>query len=181
MQPRSPRSSQFDAADELESNPQEAHLDSTAEDTAPSSDSLASPLRKDALLALAKRHPATIALIDEITAEVTARTESRLRLATAEIRERRLWQVPVGDRGLVLFGAFACVNLLLVTAVLVLARVMVPWLAALVVSFAVGTGTVLFVLRRSSAVLAAGVVLMRVPFVRRLAMRKFAARLFAST
>ena len=156
-------------------------MDSTVESNAPGTESeLSTSIRKDALLALAKRHPATIALIDEITTEVMARSESRLRLATAEIRERRLWQVPVGDRGVVLFGVFASVNLLLVTLVLALSHLMAPWVAALVVSAATGTATALFMLRRSSAALAAGVALLRVPFLRRLALRKFAARLSAS-
>jgi hypothetical protein len=155
-------------------------LDSTEENSAPSTDAVVPSIRKDALLALAKRHPATIALIDEITTEVMARTESRLRVAAAEIRERRLWQVPVGDRGLVLFGAYATVNLLLVSMVLVLAHAMAPWLAALLVSCATAGATALFMLRRSHVALSAGVALLRVPFLRRIALRKFAARLSAS-
>jgi hypothetical protein len=141
------------------------------------------PLRKDALIAVARRHPATTALIEEITAEVTARTESRLRIATAELRERRLWNVPIADRALVLFGAFASVNLLLVTLVLALARAMPSWLAALVVSTATSGATALFALRRSngSAAAAARLRLLRLPLLRKLAARKFAARLFAGT
>jgi hypothetical protein len=154
-------------------------LDSTAESSAATPESETPSIRKDALLALAKRHPATIALIDEITAEVTARTESKLRLATAEIRDRRMWQVPVGARGLVLFGGFASVNLLLMTVVLGLARVMAPWLAAMVVSGAVAAATVLFVVTRSNQVFNR-FALLRLPLVRRIVMRKFAARLSAN-
>lgn len=140
-------------------------------------------IRKDALIALARRHPATTALIEEITAEVTARTESRLRLATAELRERRLWNLPMADRGLVLFGAFASVNLLLVTLVLALAHAMPSWLAALVVSTGTAGATSVFALRRSSgpAGSVARLRFLRLPLLRRLAVRKFAARLFAQS
>ena len=155
-------------------------MDSPAENNALSSEMRTPSIRKDALLDLARRHPATLALIEEITAEVSARTENRLRIAAAEIRERRLWQVPVSDRGLVLFGAFASVNLMLVTLVLGLARVMPAWLAALVVSGATASATALFAVRRSSQTLDR-LALLRLPFLRRIAIRKFAARLFAST
>jgi len=155
-------------------------LDSLAENNAPTSELQTPSIRKDALLDLARRHPATVALIEEITAEVSARTENRLRIAAAEIRERRRWQVPVADRGLVLFGAFASVNLLLVTLVLALARVMSPWLAALVVSGATAGATALFVVGRSHRSLDRFAIL-RLPLLRRIAIRKFAARLFAST
>jgi hypothetical protein len=155
-------------------------LDSPAENNVLTSEMRTPSIRKDALLDLARRHPATVAVIEEITAEVSARTEDRLRIAAAEIRERRMWQVPVSDRGLVLFGAFASVNLLLVTVVLGLARIMPSWLAALVVSGATAGATGLFVVRRSSQSLDR-LAMLRLPFLRRIAIRKFAARLFAST
>jgi hypothetical protein len=154
----------------------DSHLETDASTPSPQTPSI----RKDALIALARRHPATTALIEEITAEVTARTESRLRIATAELRERRLWQIPIADRALVLFGAFVSVNLLLVTLVLALAHAMPAWLAALVVSSATAGGTALFALRRSSEA-AARLRWLRVPLLRKLAVRKFAARLFAGT
>jgi hypothetical protein len=160
---------------------EEAVLESQSETGASTPDP---SIRKDALIALARRHPATTALIEEITAEVTARTESRLRIATAELRERRLWNLPVADRALVLFGAFASVNLLLVTLVLGLARAMPSWLAALVVSSATATATGLFALRRSNQPPVASLTrlrFLRLPLLRRLAVRKFAARLFAQT
>ena len=160
---------------------EEAALESHSEIGASTSDSETPSIRKDALIALARRHPATTALIEEITAEVTARTESRLRIATAELRERRLWNLPIADRAVVLFGAFASVNLLLVTLVLGLARSMPSWLAALVVSSATAGATALFALRRSNG-LAASVArrrFLRLPLLRKLAVSKFAARLFA--
>ena len=129
---------------------EEAVLESYLETGASTPDPETPSIRKDALIALARRHPATTALIEEITAEVTARTESRLRIATAELRERRLWNLPIADRALVLFGAFASVNLLLVTLVLGLAHAMPSWLAALVVSTATSVATGLFALRRSN-------------------------------
>jgi hypothetical protein len=131
-------------------------------------------IRKEDLIPLARRHPATIALIDEITAAVTARSEQRLELAASQIRERRLWNVPVGDRALVLFGGFATVNLLLVTLVLAMAQVMPAWLAALLVSTGTSGATAMVVLRRSPGAFG------RLPFLRKLAVRKFAARLFAN-
>jgi hypothetical protein len=167
---------------------EEAALDSYSDNRASSPDPDKTPtVRKEALIALARRHPATTAIIDEITAEVTARTESRLRIATAELRERRLWSVPLADRALVLFGGFVSVNLLLVTLVLGLARAMPAWLAALVVSTATAGVTALFALNRSArATTVVGAVsrsrwrFLRVPRLRRVAVRKFAARLFAN-
>ena len=159
-------------------------MDSYLEENGASSSVPEPSIRKDALIALARRHPATTALIDEITAEVTARTESRLRIATAELRERRLWNLPIADRALVLFGAFASVNLLLVTLVLGLARAMPSWLAALVVSGATSAATALFAVRRSKRAAAESVARMRflrLPLLRKIAVRKFAARLFAGT
>jgi hypothetical protein len=165
--------------------PEEAVLDSHSENRASTPAPETSSFRKDALVALARRHPATTALIEEITAEVTARTESRLRIATAELRERRLWNVPIADRGLVLFGAFAGLNLLLVTLVLGLAHLMPAWLAALVVSTGVSGATALFALRRSrqatAAVSVARLRFLHLPLLRKIAVRKFAARLFAGT
>jgi hypothetical protein len=164
--------------------PEEAPLDSQLDNVASTPVPETPSIRKDALIALARRHPATTALIEEITAEVTARTESRLRIATAELRERRLWNLPVADRALVLFGAFASVNLLLVTLVLGLARAMPSWLAALVVSGATSAVTALFAVRRSKRAAADSVARMRflrLPLLRKIAVRKFAARLFAGS
>jgi hypothetical protein len=130
--------------------------------------------RKTQLIEAARRNPATVALIEEITALVEANTGRQLELAKAELRAGLVFHRGLFHRiDLVTLGVFTTVNLLLVTAAFALARVMTPWLAGLLVSgisFA-ATATVVF---RSSSEPGA-----RLPALRRFAVRRFARRLFA--
>jgi hypothetical protein len=137
--------------------------------------------RKTELLQAARRHPATLALIEEITAQVEASAGRQIELAKAELRAGLVFHHGLFRRiDLVTLGVFTTINLMLVTVawarwggVFALSRVMVPWLAGLLVSgvsFA-GTATVIF---RSSTE-AGG----RLPALRRFAVRRFARRLFA--
>jgi hypothetical protein len=130
--------------------------------------------RKTELLQAARRHPATLALIEEITAQVEASAGRQIELAKAELRAGLVFHHGLFRRiDLVTLGVFTTINLMLVTVAFALSRVMVPWLAGLLVSgvsFA-GTATVIF---RSSTE-AGG----RLPALRRFAVRRFARRLFA--
>lgn len=130
--------------------------------------------RKTALLQTARRHPATIALVEEIMALVEANTGRQIELAKAELRPGQVFHHGLFHRiDLVTLGVFTTVNLLLVTAAFALAHVMAPWLAGLLVtgiSFA-ATATVVF---RASSEPGA-----RLPALRRFAVRRFARRLFA--
>jgi len=130
--------------------------------------------RRAALIEAARRNPATIALIEEITAIVEASTGRQLDLAKTELRNEVVFHHGLFHRiDLVTLGVFTTVNLLLVTVAFALARVMAPWLAGLLVSgiSLAGTATVIF---RSSSEPGA-----RLPALRRFAVRRFARRLFA--
>lgn len=130
--------------------------------------------RKTQLITAARRHPATIALVEEITALVEANTGRQIDLVKAELRAGLVFHHGLFHRiDLVTLGVFTTVNLLLVTAAFALSHVMAPWLAGLLVtgiSFA-GTATVVF---RASSEPGA-----RLPALRRFAVRRFARRLFA--
>jgi hypothetical protein len=130
--------------------------------------------RKTELVEAARRHPATVALVEEITALVEANTGRQIELAKAELGAGLVFHHGLFHRiDLVTLGVFTTVNLLLVTLAFALAHVMAPWLAGLLVtgiSFA-GTATVVF---RSSSEPGA-----RLPALRRFAVRRFARRLFA--
>lgn len=132
------------------------------------------PERKTELIAAARRHPATLALIEEITAQVEASAGRQIELAKAELRNGQVFSHRLFHRiDLVTLGVFTTVNLALVTVTFAFARVMAPWLAGLLVtglSFA-ATATVIF---RSSTEAGA-----RLPALRRFAVRRFARRLFA--
>ncbi len=131
--------------------------------------------RHSDLIRLAKRHPATIALIQEITAEVSAATDRRIELAKAELRAGLVFRRGLFRRiELVTVGVFTTLNLLLVTAALALAHVMAPWLAGLLVSGVSLTATTVVVARSS------GERRVWIPALRRLAARRFARRLFAN-
>ena len=86
--------------------------------------------RKTELLQAARRHPATIALIEEITAQVEASAGRQIELAKAELRAGLVFHHGLFHRiDLVTLGVFTTVNLLLVTVAFALSRVMAPWLA----------------------------------------------------
>jgi hypothetical protein len=130
------------------------------------------PTRREAVTSLARRHPATIALIEEITAQVNAESQRRMDLAQAALRQAFLEGVsPFASVGIGALGAFATANLLLVTIALALGQVMAPWLAALMVSgvtfVAVSTVAIRTSQRRG----------WRIPFVHRFTVRKFVERL----
>ena len=131
--------------------------------------------RHSDLIRLAKRHPATIALIQEITAEVSAATDRRIERAKAELREGVVFRHGLFRQiDLVTLGVFTTLNLLLVTAALALAQVMAPWLAGLLVSGVTLTATAATVVRSS------GEPRVWIPSLRKLAVRRFARRLFAN-
>jgi len=91
--------------------------------------------RETELVRTARRHPATIALIQEITAQVEASAERRIELAKTELRAGLVFHHGLFHRmDLVTLGVFTTVNLLLVTAAFALAHVMAPWLAGLLVT-----------------------------------------------
>ena len=128
----------------------------------------------DLVRTAAQRHPATIAVIQEITAQVEARVEKRIELAKAELRAGLVFHHGLFHRmDLVTLGVFTTINLSLVTVAFALSRVMTPWLAGLLVAgiSLAGTATVIF---RSST--EAG---QRLPALLRFAVRRFARRLFA--
>ncbi|HUN70215.1 MAG TPA: hypothetical protein VMU46_15545 [Burkholderiales bacterium] len=130
--------------------------------------------RKTELIAAARRHPATLALIEEITAQVEASAGRQIELAKAELRNGVVFHHGLFHRiDLVTLGVFTTVNLMLVTLAFALSRVMAPWLAGLLVSAIslAGTATAIF---RSSTEPGA-----RLPALRRFAVRRFARRLFA--
>ncbi len=130
--------------------------------------------RETELIRTARRHPATIALIQEITAQVEASAEKRIEAAKAELSAGLVFHHGLFHRiDLVTLGVFTTVNLLLVTAAFALSHVMAPWLAGLLVSglSLAATATVVF---RSSGESGA-----RLPALRRFAVRRFARRLFA--
>jgi hypothetical protein len=127
------------------------------------------------LIRLAKRHPATIALIQEITAEVSAATDRRFELAKAELRAGLVFRHGLfRNIDLVTVGVFTTLNLLLVTAALALTQLMAPWLAGLLVSGVSLTATTAVIVRSS------GESRVWVPSLRKLAVRRFARRLFAN-
>jgi hypothetical protein len=133
-----------------------------------------SAARKTELLEAARRNPATIALIEEITALVEANTGRQIDLAKADLRKDLVFHHGLFQRiDLVTLGVFTTVNLLLVTLAFALARVMTPWLAGLLVSGMSLSATATVVFRSSSE---AGA---RIPALRRFAVRRFARRLFA--
>ncbi len=130
--------------------------------------------RKTELITAARRHPATVALVEEITALVEANTGKQIDLVKAELRAGLVFHHGLFHRiDLVTLGVFTTVNLLLVTVAFALSRVMAPWLAGLLVSgiSLAGTATVIF---RSSTEPGT-----RFPALRRFAVRRFARRLFA--
>ena len=134
------------------------------------------PARREAMLTLARRHPATIALIEEITAQVNAEAQRRIDLAQAALRQAFLERVsPLAGVGIGALGAFATANLLLVAIALALGQVIAPWLAALMISgvtfVAVSAVAVRVSLRRG----------WRIPFVHRFTVRKFVERLSVIT
>jgi hypothetical protein len=133
-----------------------------------------SPARREAMTAMARRHPATIALIEEITAQVSAESRRRIELAQATIRQGFVENLgPFAGVGIGALGAFATANLLLVTIALALGQVMAPWLAMLLVS-----GLTLAVV----SVIAVRTSLRRgwsIPSVNRLTARRFVERLSA--
>jgi hypothetical protein len=128
-----------------------------------------------ALVAVGRRHPATVALIEEISDQVMALSARRIDLATAELREEFSRGGGLfSRRDLMTIGAFATVNLLLVTIVLALGRVMTPWIAGLLVSMLTFGGFATAI--RKSATRSEGL-----SFMRRWGARRFVQRLFAST
>jgi hypothetical protein len=130
--------------------------------------------RKNELLAAARRHPATVALVEEITALVEANTGRQIEVAKAELRASPVFHYGLFHRiDLVTLGVFTTVNLLLVTAAFALSHVMAPWLAGLLVSSISFSATATVVFRSSSEPGA------RLPALRRFAVRRFARRLFA--
>ena len=133
-----------------------------------------SPERKTELIEAARRNPATIALIEEITAIVEASTGRQIDLAKAELRNGLVFHHGLFHRmDLVTLGVFTTVNLLLVTLAFALSRVMAPWLAGLLVSGVSFAATANVVFRSSTE--PGG----RLPALRRFAVRRFARRLFA--
>jgi hypothetical protein len=136
--------------------------------------------RETELIRAARRHPATIALIQEITAQVQANVEAaadrKLELAKADLRHGVVFHHGLFQRmDLVTLGAFTTVNLLLVTLAFALSHVMAPWLAGLLVAGISLAGTATVVFRSSNE---PG---QRLPALRRFTVRRFARRLFAGT
>ncbi len=136
--------------------------------------------RESELIRAARRHPATIALIEEITAQVQANVEAvadrKIELAKADLRNGVVFHHGLFHRlDLVTLGVFTTVNLLLVTLAFALAHVMAPWLAGLLVAGISLAGTATVVFRSSNE---PG---QRLPALRRFAVRRFARRLFAGT
>jgi hypothetical protein len=130
--------------------------------------------RKTELIAAARRHPATLALIEEITAQVEASAGRQIELAKGELRNGLVFHHRLFHRmDLVTLGVFTTVNLSLVTVALALSRVMAPWLAGLLVTAFSLAATATVILRSSTE---AGA---RLPALRRFAVRRFARRLFA--
>jgi len=130
----------------------------------------------DLVRTAAQRHPATIAVIQEITAQVEARVEKRIELAKAELRAGLVFHHGLFHRmDLVTLGVFTTINLSLVTVTFAFARVMAPWLAGLLVTGLSLAATATVILRSSTEVGA------RLPALRRFAVRRFARRLFAAS
>ena len=130
--------------------------------------------RKTELIQAARRHPATLALIEEITAQVEASAGRQIELATAELRNGLVFHHRLFHRiDLVTLGVFTTINLSLVTVAFALSRVMAPWIAGLLVTSVSLAGTATVILRSSTE---AGA---RLPALRRFAVRRFARRLFA--
>ena len=155
------------------SRPETAEAGSS--ETGAAEQAVTSQLDRRALVVTARRHPATIALIEEISAEVNALSERRIELATAELREEFSRGGGLfSRRDLMTIGGFTTVNLLLVTIVLALGRVMSPWVAGLLVS-GLTAGAFATAIRRS-ATRSEGL-----SFMRRWGARRFVQRLFAST
>ena len=72
--------------------------------------------RKTELIAAARRHPATLALIEEITAQVEASAGRQIELAKAELRNGLVFHHRLFHRiDLVTLGVFTTINLALVT------------------------------------------------------------------
>jgi hypothetical protein len=132
--------------------------------------------RESDLIREARRHPATIAIIREITAEVNAAADKRMELAWSELRDGIDLRTKLFRRvDLVTLGAFTTVNLLLVTLTLALGRLMPLWLAGVLVTTGSFSATMTLIARRSSD---RGTWIPAV--VRRLAARRFTRRLFAN-
>ena len=130
--------------------------------------------RKTELIEAARRHPATLALIEEITRRSRRARAAEIELAKAELRNGLVFHHRLFHRiDLVTLGVFTTVNLALVTVAFALSRAMAPWLAGLLVTglSLAATATVIF---RSSTEAGA-----RLPALRRFAVRRFARRLFA--
>jgi hypothetical protein len=132
--------------------------------------------RREAVTSLARRHPATVALIEEITAQVTAESQRRIDRACDAVRQGIREELsPLAGIGIGALGAFATANLLLVTIALALGQVMAPWLAALAVSgttfLVVSTIVIRASLRRG----------WRIPFPRGVTVRKLIERLSVIT
>ncbi len=135
-------------------------------------------VREDELIRTARRHPATIALIQEITAQVQTNIEAsadrKIEVAKAELRAGLVFHHGLFRRiDLVTLGVFTTVNLLLVTAAFALSHVMAPWIAGLLVAGLSLASTATVVLRSSSEPGS------RLPALRRFAVGRFARRLFA--
>jgi hypothetical protein len=131
--------------------------------------------RERDLIRVARRHPATIALIQEISAQVNAAAEQRIELIKADLRgdpifgHRLLRKIDV-----VTLGVFTTLNLLLVTVALTLGRLMPLWSAGLLVTGVTLAATAAVVVRQS------GEHRVWIPGLRKLAGRRFARRLFAN-
>jgi hypothetical protein len=158
---------------------QEVALNLQLETNATEAQAIGTLARKDAFIHLARRHPATIALIEEITAQVNARTDTRAPSPTTPAAYGLVLGGTLSRDRLTLLGTLATANLVLVTAVLGLSRIMLPWIAGLLVSAAAALTTGVIALAQAKGGLAR--VSLRLPFLRKLAGRKFAQRLFAST